>query len=89
MRKCGVLVRAGIVGLTMLAVEARSAEPDDQCVAQLIEQLGSPQFIERQLATESLSSMGLEVVGRVKLAMDARDPEVRYRTGRYYGPSVI
>ena len=66
-------------GWERLAARGWGAEPDAEHVAQLIEQLGAPRFIERQLATESLSSMGLAVVGPVKQATQDRDPEIRFR----------
>jgi hypothetical protein len=52
---------------------------DTRHVAQLVDQLGSPRFMERQLATETLSSLGLSVEAPVKQAMVHRDPEVRLR----------
>lgn len=48
-------------------------------VPQLIRQLGSPHFIERQIATESLSSMGVDVTGPVREATRSDDPEIRFR----------
>jgi hypothetical protein len=65
------------MGLTV--AQAASAEPDPVRVAALVKQLGAPRFIERQMATESLSSMGLAVAGPIKAAVDDPDPEVRFR----------
>jgi hypothetical protein len=68
------------VAVTVAAGVAAVAEtPDAAQVARLVHQLGSPRFIERQIATESLSSLGLSVEGPVKQAESHRDPEVRMR----------
>jgi hypothetical protein len=60
-------------------LEADETSPETHQIAQLVDQLGSPRFIERQLATETLSSMGLSIEDPIKQATVHRDPEVRIR----------
>jgi hypothetical protein len=58
-----------------LALAAPDQPPPGQ-IDTLVAQLGSPRFIERQIATEALSSMGQEAKGAVLRAKNSTDPEV-------------
>jgi hypothetical protein len=68
-----------IWGCAALAVAAMAAEPDPAEVTRLVRQLGAPRFIDRQVATETLSSLGPAAAGAVKQAIGDADPEVRFR----------
>ncbi len=46
---------------------------------QLVDELGSAEFIRRQLATEALTERGLPALDAVKRGTEHADPEVRYR----------
>ena len=46
---------------------------------QLVDELGSAEFIRRQLATEALMELGLPALDAVKRGTEHADPEVRYR----------
>lgn len=54
--------------------ELNSADID-----RLVQSLGAPSFIERQLATEDLSTIRLEEAGPIEAACASSDPEVRFR----------
>ena len=47
---------------------------------QLVEQLGSQEFIRRQLATEALMQMGAPALDAVNCGAEHPDPEVRFRS---------
>ena len=59
---------------SLLAVEPPPASIDD-----LVSQLASSRFIERQLATEQLCALGAVVADKVTLATESDDAEVRFR----------
>jgi hypothetical protein len=54
----------------------------DEEVAQLVQQLGAPRFIDRQLATEALSSLGLAAAAPIRQALTSDDPEIRFRANQ-------
>lgn len=87
---CEVSPAALWIGLLASTVLLSGAPLSEQVVAQdgpkererieeLVDDLGSPKFIERQLAMERLSRMGLEVLSPIKRATTSSDPEVRLR----------
>lgn len=52
---------------------------DSAEIDRLIRQLGAPRFIDRQMATETLSTLGLKAAGPVREALKSSDPEIRFR----------
>ena len=55
----------------------RSSEPTPD---QLVEQLGDARFIQRQIATEALTEIGLPALNAVRKGTEHADPEVRFRS---------
>lgn len=67
-----------VVGLALVA-GAVSAQPPDDRVPQLIRQLGSDQFSEREAAVVALDSIGTPALPALQQALRSEDPEVRRR----------
>lgn len=76
---CGATMLMSLTVLPAGRVAAEVATDADANVQQLIEQLGSPSFIQRQLATEALSSLGTVVLEPLRRASTSPDAEVRVR----------
>lgn len=53
---------------------------DDRSPDQLVEQLGDSRFIQRQIATEALTELGLPALNAVRRGTEHTDPEVRFRS---------
>src|SRR5262249_13640884 len=58
---------------------APAADPAPAAIARLIEQLGSPEFTEREKATAELEALGQPVVAALRQAAEGTDPEIRRR----------
>ncbi len=74
-----LLVLCGLLVLVPAQAWAddRSAEPTPD---QLVEQLGDARFIQRQIATEALTGIGLPALNAVRKGTEHTDPEVRFRS---------
>ena len=62
------------LAMLLLLGQAPSSSPTE-----LVEQLGSPRFAERERATEALARLGADALPALRAARDAKDPEVRAR----------
>lgn len=81
MNRCAVLAVATFVGaLTLGAIEARGqGVPAPIDPATLVRRLGSPSYREREDAMRTLLALGGEARRHIQAALDAPDPEVRWR----------
>src|SRR5947209_6261916 len=61
---------------------ARAAEPEAAEIRELIRQLGSDQFMERETAGKRLEAIGLPALPLLRKAADSEDPEVRQRAAQ-------
>jgi hypothetical protein len=80
-----------VLGITVfLSASLRAEEPrpphtdpqdqaDAECVAALIQQLGSPRFDEREAATRALDALGPAALEPLRKALPSQDAEVRRR----------
>ena len=88
-RRCGTLVAAAMAMAVKMAVALVSAAaaaeeppappPDAARIGQLIEQLGSPQFAQREAATRGLVESGRTAIGPLGEAIAGDDLEVSSR----------
>jgi hypothetical protein len=74
-----LLVVAGMLSLTIPAVSSSQTPKEDELVARLIGQLGSPRFTEREEAGRALDGLGPVALEALRRAADDRDPEVARR----------
>jgi HEAT repeat protein len=69
--------------LTFALVAARAEPPnapeDRPAIAQLIAQLGSGEFTEREQASQRLDEIGEPAVTRLRAALKSPDLEIRFR----------
>ncbi len=70
---------ASPVGQEEETIPVAQVAPD---VAELIQQLGAAQFVQRENAEKQLRKMGLDVMESVAQAAKSSDPEVRLRASR-------
>jgi len=62
------------LAILLLLGQAPTSSPSD-----LVDQLGSPRYVEREKATEALARLGIRALPALREAHDAKDPEVRSR----------
>jgi hypothetical protein len=75
-----LLLGAGLLGL--LGWPAGAAEKPDQArIAELVKQLGSDTFADRQKATDALEAIGEPALDALRKAAKSTDAEVRKRAG--------
>src|SRR3954447_6210280 len=76
------LLLAGLaVGVSAVVPSPAAGPAEASRVAQLIEQLGSASFAERERATEELDAVGVPALEALRKAAASDDPEVRRRAG--------
>jgi hypothetical protein len=68
----------GLISLVVLSAAA-AEDPDSQRIAQLITQLSSDTFREREEATRALEAIGTPALEALRKAAQSPDPEVRHR----------
>ena len=76
MRRCLFLVPALFAALLVGAGPTDTPTPD---LTRLVQQLGDPDFQQRQRATEALRQQGTAALPALRAALDHPDPEVRRR----------
>lgn len=76
-----LVVSSFLLGLVLLAAVPLTAadKPDEKQLAQLIEQLGSNMFEEREQATKALEALGPAALDALRKAEKSGDPEVKSR----------
>ena len=73
----GILV-LGLAALFLASADA-AGKPTPKQIAQLIEQLGSNSYEEREQATKKLAEIGLPALDALQKAASKGDPEIRKR----------
>ncbi len=80
-----LLFGLGLAGLAVVPLPAAAPPSNTKSVAQLIEQLSSAEYDDREAATESLESIGEPALDALRKAASSRDMEVRKRAGELVG----
>jgi hypothetical protein len=75
----------GLAGLAVIPLPAAAPPPNTKSVAQLVQQLSSAEYDDREAATEALESIGEPALVALRKAAESRDMEVRKRAGELVG----
>src|SRR5579875_2813879 len=75
----GLLLAAAVLTGRVESSEPSRERPNHTAVAQLIAQLGSDEYREREQASQRLGALGEAAVPRLRAALNSSDLEIRFR----------